>query len=117
MTRTYSARISVKDDDAALRLGMTATVSAPDVEGQRAIRLPLTAVLHKDRQALVWIVDGQTSKVAPRAVQLGGAQGDSVIVTSGLQGGETVVTAGVHMLFAGQKVKVVPTAQAVAKVN
>jgi multidrug efflux system membrane fusion protein len=118
VTRTYSARISVKDADAALRLGMTAAVSAPDVEGQRAIRLPLTAVLHKDQQALVWIVDGQTSKVAARAVQLGGAQGDSVIVTSGLQGGETVVTAGVHMLFAGQKVKVVaPSAQALAKAH
>jgi membrane fusion protein, multidrug efflux system len=117
VTRTYSARIAVKDADAALRLGMTATVFAPDVEGQRAIRLPLTAVLHKDRQALVWIVDGQTSKVATRPVQLGGAQGDSVIVTSGLQGGETVVTAGVHMLFAGQKVKVVPASDDVAKAN
>lgn len=115
VTRTYSARISVKDADAALRLGMTATVFAPDVDGKSAIRLPLTAVLHKDQQALVWIVDGQTAKVATRPVQLGGAQGDSVIVTSGLKGGETVVTAGVHMLFAGQKVKVVPPAQNVAQ--
>jgi membrane fusion protein, multidrug efflux system len=115
VTRTYSARISVKDADAALRLGMTASVFAPDVEGTRAIRLPLTAVLHKDKQALVWIVDGQTAKVATRPVQLGGATGDSVIVISGLQGGETVVTAGVHMLFAGQKVRVVPAAQAVAQ--
>jgi RND family efflux transporter MFP subunit len=117
VTRTYSARIAVKDADAALRLGMTASVFAPDVEGKRAIRLPLTAVLNKDQQALVWIVDGATSKVATRAVQLGGAQGDSVIVTSGLKGGETVVTAGVHMLYAGQTVKVVPAAQSVAQAN
>jgi RND family efflux transporter MFP subunit len=117
VTRTYSARIGIKDADAALRLGMTATVFAPDVEGKRAIRLPLTAVLHKDKQALVWIVDGQTAKVSSRPVQLSGAQGDSVIVTGGLRGGETVVTAGVHMLFAGQKVKVVPEAQALAKAN
>lgn len=105
VTRTYSARISVKDADAALRLGMTASVSAPDVEGRRAIRLPLTAVLHRDEQALVWIVDSASGRVATRAVQLGGTQGDSVIVANGLQGGETVVTAGVHMLHAGQTVK------------
>jgi membrane fusion protein, multidrug efflux system len=115
VTRTYSARIRVKDPDAALRLGMTATVLAPDVEGQRAIRLPLTAVLHKDSQALVWVVEPATSKVEARPVQLGGAQGDSVIVTSGLQGSETVVTAGVHMLYAGQKVKLLPSAQTVAQ--
>lgn len=115
VTRTYSARISIKDADAALRLGMTASVFAPDVEGRHAIRLPLTAVLHKDQQAQVWIVDGATAQVAARPVQLGGVQGDSVIVTSGLQGGETVVTAGVHMLYAGQKVKVVPTSQTVAR--
>ena len=44
VTRTYSARISVKQPDASLRLGMTASVFAADVEGARAIRLPLTAI-------------------------------------------------------------------------
>jgi len=106
VTRTYSARISVKDADAALRLGMTASVLAPDVEGARAIRLPLTAVLYQGEQARVWVVDGATGQVAPRVVHLGAAQGDSVIVTRGLRGGERVVTAGGHMLFEGQKVRV-----------
>lgn len=115
VTRTYSARISVHDADAALRLGMTASVFAPDVEGQRAIRLPLTAVLHKDRQALVWVIDEQTSQANTREVELGGAQGDSVLVTAGLSGGETVVTAGVHMLHAGQKVKGTAAPQTMAK--
>ncbi|HEY9063536.1 MAG TPA: efflux RND transporter periplasmic adaptor subunit [Burkholderiaceae bacterium] len=106
VTRTYSARISVKAADDALRLGMTASVHAPDVSGATAIRLPLTAILHQDGQALVWTVDAQTGQVASRPVELGGAQNDAVLVTKGLAGGETVVTAGVHMLHAGQRVKV-----------
>lgn len=106
VTRTYSARIAVKDADSALRLGMTASVFAPDVEGSTAIRLPLTAIYNKDGQPLVWVVDGETSQVAARAVELGSAQDDRVLVVGGLAGGETVVTAGVHMLHAGQRVKV-----------
>lgn len=105
VTRTYSARIAVKDADAALMLGMTASVFAPDVDGSTAIRLPLAAVLHKDGQALVWVVDGKSGQVSTRPVTLGSAQDDSVLIAGGLAGGETVVTAGVHMLHAGQKVK------------
>jgi len=105
VTRTYSARIAVKNPDAALRLGMTASVFAADVDGARAIRLPLTAILSKDGQSLVWLVDERTAQVSPRAVQLGSAHDDQVLVVKGLVGGERVVTAGVHMLVAGQKVK------------
>lgn len=105
VTRTYSARITIEQPDPALlRLGMTASVAAPDVDGQSAIRLPLTAIVDQDHQRQVWVVD-QKLRVAPRQVQLGSAQNDSVLVVSGLAGGETVVSAGVHMLQPGQRVK------------
>ena len=106
VTRTYSARITIQDPDRELlRLGMTASVVAPDVDGTSAIRLPLTAVVDAEGRRHVWVVDRETSRVAAREVVLGSAQDDSVLVASGLQGGETVVTAGVHMLQAGQHVK------------
>ena len=105
VTRTYSARVAVKSPDAALRLGMTASVFAADVDGARAIRLPLTAIHNVNGQPMVWVVDGKTTQVSTRAVKLGAAQNDQVLIASGLTNGETVVTAGVHMLFAGQKVK------------
>jgi len=105
VTRTYAARIAVKDADSALMLGMTASVFTPDVEGATAIRLPLGAIHDKDGQPQVWVVDAKTSQVAARVVELGSAQDDHVRIASGLAGGETVVTAGVHMLHAGQKVK------------
>jgi RND family efflux transporter MFP subunit len=115
VTRTYSARITVKEPDAGLMLGMTASVFAADIEGTSAIRLPLTAIHDKAGQPQVWVIDGASSKVSPRPVTLGSAQDDSVLVASGLKGGETVVTAGVHLLHDGQKVKTAGDAQAVAK--
>jgi multidrug efflux system membrane fusion protein len=106
VTRTYSARISIQQPDPALlRLGMTATVIAPDVDGNEAIRLPLTAIVDREGGRQVWVVDPKTSSVAARNVKLGSAQNDSVLVVEGLAGGETVVSAGVHMLQPGQRVK------------
>ena len=74
---------------------------------QHGHSLPLTAIHDKDGQPQVWVVDARTSRVATRAVALGAAQKDSVLIAGGLDGGETVVTAGVHMLHAGQRVKAV----------
>lgn len=106
VTRTYSARIAIREPDPKLlRLGMTASVTMPDVEGSGAIRLPLTAIVDRDAQRQVWVVDHKTSRVSLHNVSLGSAQDDSVLVVSGLTGGETVVSAGVHMLQPGQRVK------------
>jgi multidrug efflux system membrane fusion protein len=115
VTRTYSARIAIKQPDAALRLGMTASVFAADVDGARAIRLPLTAIHNVNGQPMVWVVDVKTGQVSTRAVKLGAAQNDHVLIAQGLTQGETVVTAGVHMLFAGQKVKVAGSTEVAMK--
>jgi RND family efflux transporter MFP subunit len=105
VTRTYSARFSVKNADRALLLGMTASVSMPDVGTSTAIRVPLTAIHYREKQPLVWVVDAQTSQVATRAVKIGAAHSDAVLIEGGLREGEVVVTAGVHMLHQGQRVK------------
>lgn len=105
VTRTYSARISIADPDPALlRLGMTASVLAPNVDGQGEIRLPLTAIVDENGRRKVWVVDKATMRVAAREVGIGSAQNDCVLVKSGLKGGETVVSAGVHMLQPNQRV-------------
>jgi multidrug efflux pump subunit AcrA (membrane-fusion protein) len=79
-------------------------VLAPDVDGQGAIRLPLTAIVDDGGTRRGWVVDKQTQRVAPREVTISSAQNDNVLVTGGLTGGETVVTAGVHMLQPNQHV-------------
>lgn len=105
VSRTYAARIAIEAPDASLRLGMTASVHARDVDGRPALRLPLTAIVDDDAGPSVWVVDRSSGQVARLRVELGAVQQDAVIVTGGLAGGETVVTAGVHMLHAGQRVR------------
>lgn len=109
-TRTYAARITVRNPDAAIRLGMTASVQIPDIEGASAIRLPLSAIYDKSGEPLVWVVDTKAATVSTRPVKLAAAQKHTVLVAEGVSDGDVVVTAGVHMLHAGQKVKVVQPA-------
>jgi RND family efflux transporter MFP subunit len=105
VTRTYAARVTIKDPDANVLLGMTATVFTPDVAGAQAIRLPLASINDLDGNPKVWVVDPGTSRVNARAVKLGAPQNDSVLIAEGLKEGEVVVTAGANQLHAGQKVK------------
>lgn len=109
VTRTYAARITLQDPGPEVRLGMTATVFNPDVEGTTAIRLPLTAIHDPSGKPQVWIVDSATSRVNARPVKLGQAQKDSVLIAEGVNAGDVVVTAGVNHLHAGQKVKLAGT--------
>jgi len=102
VTRTYSARVSVKDPDAALMLGMTASVHAADAGRTQAIQLPLSAIHNRDGQPLVWVV--RDHKVSARPVTLARATQDGVLVAGGLVDGEEVVTAGAHLLHEGQAV-------------
>jgi multidrug efflux system membrane fusion protein len=105
VTRTYAARVSILGAGPEVRLGMTASVRTPDIEGERAVRLPLTAIHQTDGEPRVWVVDAKTSRVAARPVRLGAPERDSVLVSEGLAEGDVVVTAGANLLQNGQKVK------------
>ena len=54
---------------------------------------------------MVWVVDPVNSTVSLQAVQVAGADGNEVVIGTGLTAGQIVVTAGVHVLSPGQKVK------------
>lgn len=106
VTRTYAVRIAVANADAAMRLGMTASVALKAGMSSDAVVLPLTAIYQQGANTAVWLVDpaSQTVKLAP--VKIGVFREDTVTIASGLRDGDLVVTAGVHKLNAGQKVRV-----------
>ena len=106
VTRTYAARISVRDADAAMKLGMTATVYLRGMQHAASILLPATALFQKNGAPAVWIVDPKTSQANLVPVDIGEYVEDKVTVLSGLAPGDLVVRAGVHKLFAGEKVRV-----------
>ena len=109
-SRTYGARVSFLQPDAAVKLGMTATVDV-DNETVPSLSVAQTALFKVNGQPQVWVVDRQTQKVAARSVQLGELSGDRAMVVSGLAVGDWVVTAGVHKIAPGQQVRLVPVKQ------
>jgi RND family efflux transporter MFP subunit len=105
-TRTYAARITVKNADAAIHLGMSATVEVQP-KGDQVIRLPLAAVVSRDSHPSVWKVDG-AGNVHATAISIAGVEGNAVRIASGLNNGDIVVTAGANFLREGEKVKLLP---------
>lgn len=107
-TRTFLVKADLSSP--VLQLGQSATVSIALPRTEGVLLLPLVALKeHKGRSA-VWVVDPVRLVVQTRDVELGGAQGNSMVVRAGLKPGEQVVTAGVHVLTEGQKVRLQSTA-------
>jgi len=113
VTRTFAARITLKDADPRLALGMTATVRFPAADASGAARqvVPLTAIFQQGNQAAVWKV-GADGTVNLQKVTVAAYTDAGAVVSDGLAGGETIVAAGVNLLTTGEKVRV---AQANAK--
>lgn len=104
VTRTFLVKADVGAGD-ALRLGQTATVQLELPRSAGVMRLPLSALKEEQGRSIVWVVERPAMTVRAQPVEVGGADGNDVIVRSGLQPGDWVVTAGVHVLAPGQKVK------------
>jgi membrane fusion protein, multidrug efflux system len=104
LTRTFQVKADV-GHVRALRLGQTATVIADLPRAAGVIKLPLSALREEQGKSAVWVFDDVTSTVSLHPVQVAGADGNEVVIAGGLVPGQTVVTAGVHVLTAGQKVR------------
>lgn len=102
-TRTYLVKADL--GGVAVQLGQTVTVlvDLPRLDG--ITRLPLAAVMQHQGQTAVWLLDTASMTVRVQPVVVAGADGNTVVVASGLSAGQVVVTAGVHVLTPGQKVK------------
>ncbi len=104
VTRTVRVRIALSDPPPNFRLGSTVTATLAD-EQPAILRVPASAVLFKDGENFVWIVDLPASTVSLRKVELT-QDGGGFRVIGGLGAGTRVVTAGIHSLKQGQKVRI-----------
>lgn len=112
VTRTYTAKITILNAPPEVKLGMTAYVSFVAKTPNAMFAVPLTALLQGKTTASaensaatsVWLVENGAVRLVP--VQIGGTSGDDVLLASGVTAGQTIVTAGVNLLKAGQKIKI-----------
>lgn len=89
-------------------LGATVTVRLKPTASSDTprIKLPTSALRQEAGATSVWVLDGSSMTVSAKTIAVAAADGNEVVVTSGLQAGDQVVTSGVHVLTAGQKVSV-----------
>ena len=69
------------------------------------LRLPISAILSKDGETFVWVVDLPASTVSLHKVDVV-MDAAGALVGEGLADGTRVVTAGIHSLKPGQKVRI-----------
>ncbi|MBP6501943.1 MAG: efflux RND transporter periplasmic adaptor subunit [Rhodoferax sp.] len=114
VTRTFQIKLAL-GPDVRLPLGSTVTVIARDLssKGQAVIKLPTSALKQDASGSAVWVLEPASMTLRSQPVQLVAADGNEVVVASGLEPGMQVVIAGVHVLTQGQKVSIYrPVAQA-----
>jgi len=107
VTRTFVIKVTLAGSD-TLALGSTvsAVPKALDRTGTNVIKLPTSALQHDGKNTAVWVVErpGMTLRLQP--ISIATADGNEVVVSSGLTPGMEVVATGVHVLSPGQKVTI-----------
>jgi RND family efflux transporter MFP subunit len=106
-TRTYQVKASLEGGETP-PLGSTVSVAprALSAKGLAAIKLPTSALKQDGKGSAVWVFDPATMTVRSQPIEIVAADGNEVVVASGLAPGMQVVVAGVHVLSPGQKVTV-----------
>jgi RND family efflux transporter MFP subunit len=105
-TRTYLAKFALPADASAARLGMTATLTLADAAGEKAARVPLSALFSQDSQTSLYIV-GADGSLTLKPVTVKAYEARDALITGGVAEGEQVVAMGVHKLDTAQKARVV----------
>lgn len=105
VTRTYRVRISLPEAGEEVQFGMTASVRVSRRLHDQVALLPATALFQQDGTPAVWVLDPDTLTVALRRVTVAEYRQNGVLVSDGVAEGERIVAAGVHMLVAGQRVR------------
>lgn len=107
VTRTFTVKAALPTHS-DLALGSTVSVQPAGLQrsSQQAIKLPTTALRQEGQATVVWLLDTRTMTVKLQPIQIATADGNEVVVASGLTPGMLVVTAGVHVLTPGQKVTI-----------
>jgi membrane fusion protein, multidrug efflux system len=103
VTRMYRVRIALRDPPPSFRLGSTVAVKLSG-EQSLTLRLPTSAILSKEGESFVWVVDPADSTVSLHKVDVAIDGADARV--GGLAVGTRIVIAGINSLKPGQKVRI-----------
>ncbi|ACV62778.1 efflux transporter, RND family, MFP subunit [Desulfofarcimen acetoxidans DSM 771] len=112
-TRAFTVEIQLPNDKGEIKPGMVAKLNLSTGSSAAVLALPLDAVLEKDGQYTVFIVENGKAKEV--SVKVGITSGELIEIKSGVKEGQTVVVTGNRLVANGQKVKVVKEIGGAAK--
>jgi RND family efflux transporter MFP subunit len=104
MTRMRRIRIALLDPPPSFRLGSTVTATLSEAQ-RKDLHVPASAILSKEGESFVWVVDQPSGRVSLRKVAFSADVGE-MRIEAGVSAGTRVVTAGVHSLERGQQVRI-----------
>src|ERR1700722_9483220 len=117
-SRTYRVKLTLEEPAAGVHFGMTGDAmlgAAPAAGGANAgvgaatdaptFRVPATAIFHRGKDPAVWVIRANDSTLELRPVTVSSYSERGAIVSAGLKDGDAVVLAGVHTVYAGERVK------------
>ncbi|HVW68322.1 MAG TPA: efflux RND transporter periplasmic adaptor subunit [Steroidobacteraceae bacterium] len=122
-SRTYRVKLTLLNPGKMVKLGMTGeAILAPAAAGQAGsggasaaagtgaagvgaatFTVPATAIFHQGSSPAVWVVN-DSSTLELRPVIVSRYTDHTIVISRGLKDGEMVVLAGVHTVFAGERV-------------
>jgi len=108
-TRTFEARYVLEGRLADAPLGSTISIQISAGRSAPALQVPIGAIFDPGAGPGVWLVEGETSRVTRRAVQIAGLSGDAASVIGNLEAGDRVVALGAHLLHEGEHVRLAQT--------
>lgn len=107
LTRTYSVRVAIPNQDGTLRVGMVAEIDLLQANQPVAVVVPPEAVrLDAQGTSYLYVVKADNT-LEQRPVKLGGYVGEGAAISQGIADGESVITSGTAMLESGMRVRVV----------
>jgi len=103
---TVEVWLRVENKDGKYKAGTPVRASITSRTVQKAIKVPLSAVLTEQDGSKSVMVVGSDGAAHKKTVELGINDGEDVQITHGLNGSETVITTGAYGLDEGTKVRV-----------
>jgi membrane fusion protein, multidrug efflux system len=106
-SRTFRIKLTLSDPARNIRLGTIGEATLLPPEGRALARetaIPETALFHQGAHAAVWVLEGARPRLALQPVTVESYRDRLVILAGGLRDGERIVAAGVHTVFAGERV-------------
>ena len=107
-TRTAQIHIDIPNTENSLKPGMHARVKLIFERREHVRAIPISALVEKDRQAAVFVVEGNPPVAKRHSVRLGLVTKQHAEVLHGLEVDQQVITLGSRLVQDGQKVTPTP---------